>query len=73
MPLWLVIGPEYGEVVPVLDYGEGPLEYQCDVVEVEADTKREARILGIKLLRQEKYLQNYPDENPFAGLEVMAV
>lgn len=69
---WLVIGPEYGVIDRILDDGTGPLEYSCDVVEVEAGSKRDARRIGVQLLRQihRGYLQRYPDENPFAGVKV---
>jgi hypothetical protein len=66
---WAVIGPEYGTVIPVCD-GTGPLEYGCDYVEVEAETKRAALVLGVRLLRRQPYLQNYSDENPFTGVRV---
>lgn len=73
---WMVVGPEYSVVIPVLDTGEGPLEYECDVVEVEAETKRDAIALAIRLFRTHRirhertWLQRYPDENPFVGLRV---
>jgi hypothetical protein len=70
---WLVCSPKYGTMVPVLDDGSGPTEYGCDVVEIEAVNKRDALILGLKLMRKE-----YPDgwhnqdlsENPFKGMRV---
>ena len=69
---WMIVGPEYGVVEPILDDGTGPMEYGCDVVEVEANSKADARILGVRLLRQLRrgYLDRYKDENPFAGLRV---
>ena len=73
MPLWVVIGPEYGEVVPVTDEGQGPIEYTCDVVEVGAETRRDALVLGVRLLRDQPYLQGDPDENPFTGVKVEQV
>lgn len=45
---WYVITPEYSEVVPVLDWGQGPIEYGRDVIEIEAKTKREAIALGVR-------------------------
>jgi hypothetical protein len=69
---WTVVGPEYGVVIPITDEGQGPLEYGCDVVEVEADTKADARVLGVHELRKipRGYIDRYSDENPFAGLRV---
>ena len=66
---WLVVSPEYGEVIPICD-GQGPLEYGCDVVEIEADTKADARVLGVKEFRRigAGYLADV--ENPFAGIKV---
>jgi hypothetical protein len=69
---WLVIGPEYGTTINIgLDDGTGPMEYGCDVVEVEADTKCDAKVLGVALLRRQPYLQRYAEENPFTGVRVM--
>ena len=41
MQRWYVLSPEYSEVIPVLDDGTGPMEYCRDVIEIEADTKRD--------------------------------
>jgi hypothetical protein len=48
MRRWYVVTPEYSYVVPVLDDGTGPLEYEADVIEIEAETKRDAISLGVK-------------------------
>lgn len=45
---WLVITPEYGVVIPVTDEGLGPTEWGCDVIEIEAETRRDAIVLGVK-------------------------
>lgn len=47
MKRWYVVTPEYGVVIPILDYGQGPIEYGCDVIEVEAETKRDAITFGV--------------------------
>lgn len=72
MKRYVVIGPEYGTVEPILDDGTGPMEYGCDVVEVEAETRRAALVLGVRLLRRlpRGYLDRFPDENPFTGVRV---
>ena len=49
---WTVVSPEYGTVVPVTDWGEGPLEYGRDVVYVQAEDPREAKLLGFATMRQ---------------------
>ena len=72
MKLWYVVTPEYGEVVPVLDYGQGPLEYQADVVEVEADTKRDAIVIGVALMRKnprEYHYFRHCEGNPYVGVK----
>ena len=67
---WLVVSPEYGTVIPILDYGQGPIEYGCDVVFVEAETRRDALLLGVALFRKSgaKYLKDA--DNPYAGVKV---
>ena len=73
MPKYLIVGPEYGTVEPILDDGTGPMEYQSDVLEVEALSKPDAKVLGIKLLRKIRrgHLDRCRDENPFAGVKVI--
>ncbi len=69
---WLVCSPEYGEVIPITDEGQGPMEYGCDVVHVLAETRRDALLMGVLLFRQQgaRYLDRYSDENPYAGVKV---
>ena len=68
---WLVCSPEYGEVDPIVD-GQGPLEFGCDTVFVEAATRSDARLLGVKLMRQQKahYLRHV--DHPFEGVRVLS-
>ena len=76
MKRWYVVTPEYGEVVPVLDYGQGPLEYQADVIEIEAETRRDAILIGVKMMRENpsKYHWfRHADGNPFAGVKAELV
>lgn len=74
MKRWHVITPEYGEVVPVTDWGEGPAEYVRDVIEVEAETRRDALIMGVRLMRANAYVyrwfRDWVDGNPFVGVTV---
>lgn len=73
MPRYYVVSPEWGEVVPVTDEGQGPMEYGCDVVEVEATSRADARVLGLKLLRERPCYHRwhgYNSDNDFAGLRV---
>lgn len=73
MPRYYVITPEYGEVVPVTDEGQGPMEYGSDVIEIEARNRSEARLLGVHAMRKNttkyQYYQHC-DGNPFAGVTV---
>lgn len=74
MKRYYVISPEYGETIPILDDGTGPMEYGCDVVVVNARTKREAKIIGVKAMRkkQQGWFGWCGSEygNPFAGIKV---
>jgi hypothetical protein len=47
-PWWEVISPEFGEVVPILDDGTGPMEYGCSYVEIQAPTRRAAIVAACK-------------------------
>lgn len=62
---YYVITPEYER------YREPP-ELGRDVVEVEAEGKRAARVKGLQKLREtySRYLDLHSDENPFKGLQV---
>ena len=76
MKRYYIITPEYGEVVPILDYGQGPVEYNCDVVEVEAENKRDAIVLGVKYMREHSsqfHWFRHADGNPFAGVRTEEV
>lgn len=78
MDSWLVITPEYGDVVPVLDYGQGPIEYGCDVIEVEAQSKRDAIALGVKAMLKSKEYRYCREsrqfgENPYTGVHAEKV
>lgn len=50
-----MITPEYGVVVPVLDFGQGPMEYGCDVIEIEAENARDAIALGVREMLRAPY------------------
>ncbi len=67
---FLVCSPEYGEVIPILDDGSGPMEYGRDAVYVRARTRRRARVLAVRWFRRfdAKYLQRV--DNPFRGMMV---
>jgi len=68
MKKYYVITPQYTS----MSYGYEPPETGCDVVEVEANTKREAKVKGLRELRKLHYgwINWYrdTDSNPFTGL-----
>jgi hypothetical protein len=74
MKRWLVVSREYGVVMPLLDDGSGPTEYGCDVIAVEAQTPRDAKVLAVRLARQHPrrygFVDHYADECPFTGMRV---
>lgn len=45
---YYVITPEYGVMIPVTDDGQGPMEYGCDLIEIEATSARDAVALGVQ-------------------------
>lgn len=66
---WWVVSPVMSVVVPILDDGSGPTEHYCDVVCVEAATKREALRLGVGLMKEWPHEARADDANPFAGVK----
>lgn len=73
MKRWVVMTPEYGTMVPILDDGSGPIEYGYDAVEVEAESRRDALILGVKLMRANPEKHEWFDDNwscPYTGIKV---
>jgi hypothetical protein len=76
MPRFYVITPEYGEVVPVTDEGQGPMEYGCDVIEIEALTAADAKALGVRAMlakpREYRWFR-HSDGSPFSGVRVELV
>lgn len=52
MKRWGVVTPEYDYTEPILDDGSGPNYSVRDYIEVEARTKRDAIILGVRAMTQ---------------------
>jgi hypothetical protein len=80
MPRYYVVTPQYDSVVPILDDGSGPTESGCDVIEVEAPTKRAAVIEGVKRMlkgnpREYKWCRAARSDgyNPFAGVRAIPI
>ena len=67
---YIVCTPIYDRI-PDMYYEPG--EPGCDVVEVEAETKREALVKGLRLLRQQRSQwvndQQSDGRSPFNGLQ----
>jgi hypothetical protein len=76
MPYYLVCSEEYGEVIPVTDYGEGPMEYSCDVWEGFAANVAAARKAAYQLWkanpREWKSIENNRGDgrHPMSGAKV---
>ena len=73
MKKWLVYTPNY-EVYPALPFGDCPEpgEWGADCVEVEAETKHDAIVCGLRLIRQQAchYFNHWDEEcNPMAVLK----
>lgn len=56
---YLVITPEYDEVMPVLDDGSGPVETGRDVIEIDAETSRDAIALGVQEMLRSSRQDDY--------------
>ena len=55
---YYVVSPEYGVMDVIVD-GQGPMEYGCEVIEVDARTKREAIIKGVAIARKNTRYDSY--------------
>ena len=80
MPRYYVVTPQYGQTIPILDDGSGPEEWDADVIEVEARTKRAAIIKGVKLMlmgnrREHRWCRDCRRDgmNPFKGVKAIPV
>lgn len=75
-PEWfLVASAEYGTVIPILDYGEGPTEYGRDVLYVRCASRQRAKVLALRAWRRQNR-RNWrkagflEDGCPFTGMIV---
>ena len=79
---YYVTTPEYEVMDPVVD-GQGPVEIVCDVIEIEAETARDAVSLGVAVMlrrwdgRGDRYRwcrdQRFSGLSPYAGVRAHAV
>ena len=74
---YIVISPKYTETVNILDDGSGPTEDACEVMEIEAKDRIDAKLLGVKAMARPTHCQTYAwcsnDENPYVGVRVEEV
>ena len=65
---WFVCTPEYWTSPQIMHGDPDPGERGCDIVEVEAQTKRQAKVLAVRAFRKAgcKYLDDWG--NPFTGV-----
>lgn len=85
MRRWYVVTPEYGTKINLgLDDGTGPMEYGADVIEIDAETARDAIALGVGEMltgRSDGYGGQYrwcvdarsDGVNPYAGVKAFPV
>ena len=72
MKHYFVISPEMYEVIPILDDGTGPLEYFQCVAAIEAESKRDAKVLALRHpdMRDWVHGARGDDMNPLSGFTV---
>lgn len=56
---WTITTPEFEYVDVILEDGTGPIEIVRDVINVEASTKREALVKGVREMRLRSTHQYY--------------
>lgn len=74
-----VVTPPVQYVEVVTDEGQGPIVEECDVIEVEAPTKRDAILMGVRemLKPQNRRLYHYCRNqradgcSPFTGVKAL--
>jgi len=73
MKKWLVVTPTFSYTEVILD-GQGPSYDTCDVIEVEAETARDAVKLGVKTMLEDHRRFTYCHEQrqdgacPYTGV-----
>ena len=65
---WVVVSGVMSEMLPVTDDGLGPIEEWRDVVAVRTATRREAIVVGVKLMPKWAAYQRNDDMNPYTGV-----
>jgi len=70
MTHYIVVSEEVGEVIPILDYGQGPIEYFRCVAVVDAPNPSKAKAMALKTKEFNAWLEECSGDNPFVGLKV---
>lgn len=72
---YIVVSPEMWEIVPCLDYGEGPKEYFRDCVEVFARDPLEAKVKAVRTKSFQAWNKWQKSENlsPYIGLKAIRI
>lgn len=52
-------------------YWDEPPEYECDVVDIHAENKRDAKIMALKTDEFKQWIKYIRGDNPFTGLKVI--
>ncbi|KKL92123.1 hypothetical protein LCGC14_1887810 [marine sediment metagenome] len=65
---WVVVSGVMSEMIPITDDGLGPIEEWCDVVGVEAATRRKAIVAGVKEMPKWATYQRKDSCSPFTGV-----
>jgi len=75
MKTYMIVTPEFEVRIPILDDGTGPWEWNADVIEVEAENKKDAIALGVQLMLKEywkyKYVRDQRSDgcSPYTGVK----
>lgn len=69
---WIVVSPEFPDIIPVMDDGSGPTVWECLSVSVSAETRSEAKRLALHHADMQDWVneQRGNNRNPLWGLKV---
>ena len=76
---WLVYTPPFPIIERILDDGTGPIYDESDVIEVEAESASDAKVLGVKVMIDDQRAYSWCKEQrkgglcPYAGVKVEEV
>lgn len=84
MNKYLVITPEYDVVEPVTDEGQGPTITVADVIEIEAESSRDAVAFGVRVMLKDTHYhrcdrfcycqdQRSDHRSPYSGVKAISI